>query len=145
MPARLRELFANLGLGRVMKCINDGHFSSHSLFRSIYLAPIVAVRTPEDRLIMEMPYYTVLGALVIYSLYRLLRVGHRPKDYPPGPPTLPVLGNIHLVCPASPLLSCPYDSVAILILLLNKTTRWPKKIHISNSKSGRKNTDPSTR
>ncbi|KAF2691988.1 cytochrome P450 [Lentithecium fluviatile CBS 122367] len=45
---------------------------------------------------METPYYTLLGALVLYSVYRLLRIGHRPKDFPPGPPTLPILGNIHL-------------------------------------------------
>lgn len=46
---------------------------------------------------MEATYYAVLGALVIFSVYRISRIGHRPKDYPPGPPTLPVLGNIHLV------------------------------------------------
>lgn len=35
-----------------------------------------------------------LGVL-IYAIYRLLQVGSRPKDYPPGPPTLPIIGNIH--------------------------------------------------
>jgi hypothetical protein len=46
---------------------------------------------------METTYYAALGALFLYSLFRLVRIGHRPKDYPPGPSTLPVLGNIHLV------------------------------------------------
>lgn len=39
----------------------------------------------------------VVGLLVVYGVTRLLSIGHRPKDYPPGPPTLPLLGNIHQV------------------------------------------------
>ncbi|KAF2196383.1 cytochrome P450 [Delitschia confertaspora ATCC 74209] len=31
------------------------------------------------------------------ALYRLSKVGSRPKGYPPGPPTLPVIGNLHLM------------------------------------------------
>ncbi|KAK3497921.1 cytochrome P450 [Neurospora hispaniola] len=33
----------------------------------------------------------------IALLIRLLMVGRRPKSYPPGPPTIPVLGNLHLM------------------------------------------------
>ncbi|KAK1782024.1 cytochrome P450 [Copromyces sp. CBS 386.78] len=33
----------------------------------------------------------------IALLIRLLMVGRRPKNYPPGPPTIPILGNLHLM------------------------------------------------
>ena len=36
-------------------------------------------------------------AVLLFVLIFVLRVGSRPKDYPPGPPTLPLLGNLHLV------------------------------------------------
>jgi hypothetical protein len=54
---------------------------------------------------METPYYPFLCVLLLCLLYRLSRVGHRPKDYPRGPPTLPLLGNIHLVRAGNQLLS----------------------------------------
>ncbi|KAK5555882.1 hypothetical protein LTR46_006323 [Exophiala xenobiotica] len=39
--------------------------------------------------------YLILFVLVVLVL-RILRIGRRPKGYPPGPPTIPILGNYHL-------------------------------------------------
>lgn len=33
----------------------------------------------------------------LYLLYVLLRFGSRDKRLPPGPPTIPILGNAHLI------------------------------------------------
>ncbi|KAI1773434.1 cytochrome P450 [Hypoxylon cercidicola] len=34
-------------------------------------------------------------ATVLLLVYQLSRIGQRPKGYPPGPPTLPLIGNLH--------------------------------------------------
>lgn len=51
-------------------------------------------------------FFVGMFAGVVAVLYRLLRVGRRPHDYPPGPPTLPILGNMHQV--RSIVKSCIY-------------------------------------
>lgn len=38
-----------------------------------------------------------IGLAIVLCVYRLLQVGRRPAGYPPGPPTIPILGNIHLM------------------------------------------------
>ncbi|KAH0830804.1 hypothetical protein AYO21_10035 [Fonsecaea monophora] len=38
-----------------------------------------------------------LVALCIWIIYRISRIGARDKRLPPGPPTVPILGNLHLV------------------------------------------------
>jgi hypothetical protein len=44
------------------------------------------------------PTWTIgLFTLVAYALYKMLLIGHRDKRMPPGPPTLPLLGNLHQI------------------------------------------------
>lgn len=39
----------------------------------------------------------LLVLALVTGVARLLQVGRRPRSYPPGPPTIPILGNIHQV------------------------------------------------
>lgn len=41
--------------------------------------------------------WTVLLVSLVFILQRLSKIGRRPSDYPPGPPTLPLIGNLHLL------------------------------------------------
>lgn len=70
-----------------------------------------------------------LGLALI--LGRLLLIGRRPAGYPPGPPTLPILGNIHQVSS---------NEIYILQGTDLDASRFPLKILINSFRSGLKNT-----
>lgn len=43
----------------------------------------------------------IIGSVVVVLLVilsrKILRIGRRPADFPPGPPTMPIVGNLHLM------------------------------------------------
>lgn len=41
--------------------------------------------------------WLLLATTTAYLLFKTLRFGHREKHLPPGPPTVPILGNAHLL------------------------------------------------
>lgn len=46
---------------------------------------------------IKFAFYASLVCLIIIIFQRVYQIGHRPKNYPPGPPTLPFLGNLHQI------------------------------------------------
>ncbi|EJD43339.1 cytochrome P450 [Auricularia subglabra TFB-10046 SS5] len=43
------------------------------------------------------PYYLAAGLVACYAFVRLKNMGRRAKELPPGPPTVPILGNLHVL------------------------------------------------
>lgn len=46
---------------------------------------------------MALSIYAFAVAFIALVVFKLRNVGRRPRGYPPGPPTLPIIGNIHLM------------------------------------------------
>lgn len=42
------------------------------------------------------PLYAVPAAVALWVFFTLRNVGKREKDLPPGPPTVPLLGNLNI-------------------------------------------------
>jgi hypothetical protein len=46
---------------------------------------------------LSMTFWVYVGCVVLSVLFvkKVSNIGRRPADIPPGPPTIPILGNLH--------------------------------------------------
>jgi hypothetical protein len=75
-----------------------------------------------------------------YVLYKVLTFGSREKNLPPGPPTIPVLGNAHLI----PLKGLHLKYVQRTVNCNDRSIRPSNADSLAGSKNGLTSTAPST-
>lgn len=50
-----------------------------------------------DMSIWSKPFVWASIGFVVLTIYRLMQIGKRDPRMPPGPPTIPILGNAHQI------------------------------------------------
>jgi hypothetical protein len=89
------------------------HVDGHSPSTPADLCDTPAMFDTPSRALLAL---AAVGCLLLF--FKLLRIGRRAPGLPPGPPTIPVLGNLHLV-------SLPNYCNALVLIITQMPTKRP--------------------
>ncbi|ORY71931.1 cytochrome P450 [Pseudomassariella vexata] len=66
---------------------------------------------------MHQAWLSLSFSVLTIIIWKISKIGRRPKNYPPGPPTLPLIGNLHQM-PRQCSLAVPKEGTKVWIYLL---------------------------